>query len=121
VPCRKSLFCSSRLKLGDSVLVKMQITHKTEITIERWKRVVVRLPETVGKILCPNCADGAMMISAEQATALFGINRQAIYLMIETETTVHLVANKAGVVFVCLNSLAEILNDANRESIFQIS
>ena len=50
----ESVFRIERLRVGDSFLVKMEITRKTEITIETRNKVVVHLPEAGGKksLLC---------------------------------------------------------------------
>lgn len=83
----------------------MEIKRTTEIVVETERRFVVHQPEHTEQILCSKCAD--LMLTAEQAAAVFDISHRAIYQLVENGTA-HFAETEAGVLFVCPRSLADV-------------
>ena len=92
----------------------MEITHKTEISIQQTKRRVVLLPETEVVLSCPQCKNGETMIIAERTASVFGFSRREIYRMVE-ESIVHCVETEEGILYICLKSLESNLTENNKE------
>lgn len=84
----------------------MQITRRTEISIEQTKRLVVLFPKTEAIFNCYQCERGEAMLIAEQAASVFGFSRRQIYRLIEAGQ-VHFVETDKGILYVCQNSLLE--------------
>ena len=108
-------FASSENKLKPSPdfnQEQMEIKRKTEIFVSTRKRFVIHYPESSEQIFCPQCETATPMIAAEGCAALFGISRRAVYRQIEAGTA-HFAETGAGVVMLCLPSLAGISVDDN--------
>ena len=85
----------------------MEIKRTTEIYTETNRRFVVHIPGSAERTNCPDCeTPPSLMITAEHAAALFGINRRAIYRLVEAGC-IHFMECESGVLLVCPDSVAE--------------
>lgn len=85
----------------------MEIKRKTEVFVRTKRRFVIHQSESTEQIFCPNCNE--LMLAAETAAVLFGINRRAVYQIIE-HGTAHFAETVEGAVMVCPSSLADFLD-----------
>lgn len=90
----------------------MEIKRIKEIYVETKRRFVIRQTESAKHVVCPECAEP--MMAAEQAAILFGISRRAVYRTVENGNR-HFAETCNGVLFVCPNTLAEILTEQERK------
>jgi hypothetical protein len=81
----------------------MEIKRKTEVFVRTKRRFVIHQSDAAEQMFCPIC--GELMLTAETAAAMFGINRRTIYQMIENGA-VHFAETADGIVMICLSSLA---------------
>jgi hypothetical protein len=90
-----------------------KITRRTEISLQRTKRLVVLRPKTEAILLCPQCERGEAMLIAEQAASVFGFSRREIYQLVETEQ-VHFSETAEGFLYICPISLLK--NNTDKRS-----
>ena len=89
----------------DSNREQMEFKRRTEIFLETKKQRVIQQPELPEPVFCPEC--GQAMLTAESAAALFGVNRRAIYRLVETKTA-HFSETENGLVLLCWSSLEAV-------------
>ena len=75
----------------------------TKIIITKSERLVISRPGRAVSPLCQECAGG--MLTLEEAVAVAGVSTRVIYRRVEAGA-VHFAEMPAGLMFVCLNSLA---------------
>lgn len=91
----------------------MEIKRKFEMVIATNRRYVIRQSASNGKTVCAKC--GAAMLTAEQAAGLFGIRQRRIFQIIEAGAA-HYTETETGATFICLPSLAAVLDGESRGS-----
>lgn len=89
----------------------------TEISVEKTRRFIIRLPETDKTIRCPAC--GEVMLTAETAAVLFRVKCRLVYQLVELGAA-HFVETEAGAMFVCPSSLDRAIGDVNDAPTAQI-
>jgi excisionase family DNA binding protein len=75
--------------------------RRTQITVETERLVIIRQREADGETRCPVCAERPRMISAEEAAAVTGLSRRAIYRLVESGR-IHFNETSDGVLLICL-------------------
>ncbi len=95
----------------------MEIKRTTEISVEKPRRFIIRLPENDEKIVCPTC--GETMLTAEASAVLFRVKCRLVYQIIEADAA-HFVEPETGAMFVCPTSLDRAIGDVNDTPIAQI-
>lgn len=88
----------------------MEFKRRTEISIEKTRRFVIRQPESNETFFCPAC--GEPMLAAETAAALFRVTCRRIYRFVEA-SAIHFRENEAGAVYVCWQSTSAAIEAEN--------
>jgi hypothetical protein len=89
----------------------MEIKRKFEMLVVTNRRYTIRQSTPGGQIACAKC--GEPMLMTEQAAGFFGVKQRRIFQIIETEAA-HFTEIEAGVVMICLPSLAAVLDGEAR-------
>lgn len=84
----------------------MKIKRKVEMVVATNRRYKIHQSPTVKQFACAEC--GEPMLMTEQVAGFFGIKQRRIFQIIETKA-VHFSETKAGVMMICLTSLAVFL------------
>lgn len=92
----------------------MEIKRKTEIRVETRRKFVVGLPASEEEFFCRRCDFSKPLISAEHAAQMLGVSRRVVYQIVET-TEAHFAETETGILLVCPDSLAQILELNKRE------
>ena len=92
----------------------MEIKRTTEVVVKTSRRFVIRQADTVEQAVCVECT--GFMVTAEQTAAICGISRRTVYQLIENGA-VHFAETPIGVLLVCPNSLAAILEIGNAKQL----
>ena len=90
----------------------MEIKRSFEQLIVTKRRFVVRRTAPDAQTICAEC--GASALAVEQAAVFFGIKQRRIFRIIEAEAT-HFAETESGALMICLNSLAEFLEENGRK------
>lgn len=85
----------------------MELKRKFEMLVATNRRYIIRQSASVKQLACAKC--GEPMLTTGQAAKLFSIKQRRIFQIIETEA-VHFTETEAGVVVICITSLAEVLD-----------
>ena len=85
----------------------MKTKTKTEITVETHRILRIRRSSRHRFAWCDRCCQQARMVTADEAAMLVQVGSRAIYQLIEAGA-IHFVEMPDRVVFVCLNSLANL-------------
>ncbi len=95
----------------------MRRKRRTEAGVEIEREVVVRRPSprVVVQAFCEGCARPVTMVTAEEAAAIAGVTRRAIYRWVEAHT-VHFAEMPDGGLLICLKSLTEVTSDPPRRN-----
>ena len=83
----------------------MEIKRTIEIFVRAKRRFVIQPTGAAEQVFCPHCAE--LMLAAETAAALLGLNRRSVYQLIENGAA-HFVETADGAVLVCPASLNSI-------------
>ncbi len=91
----------------------MKIKRKFEMLVATSRRYIIRQSPSDRQIACVKCGEPMMM--TDQSAGFFGVKQRRIFQIIETEA-VHFTEIEAGVVMICMSSLAEILDGSSQEN-----
>ncbi|HEU4391484.1 MAG TPA: hypothetical protein VFV34_27085 [Blastocatellia bacterium] len=82
----------------------MSKKKKTEIVVERDQVLVIRNLGARDPQWCPECGEGARMVTVDEAAAITQMSARTIYRRVEQGQT-HFSETANGQLFICLNSL----------------
>lgn len=92
---------------GRTQLKQMKIKRTTEILVETERRYVVHQPDHIDRVFCSICDE--FMLTAEQAAVVLDLSHRTVYQQVESGTA-HFVETETGALFVCPNSLADLVS-----------
>lgn len=90
----------------------MEIKRSFEQLIVTKRRFVIRQAASGARTKCDEC--GAPVLTVEQAAGVFGIKQRRIFRIIEASAA-HFAETESGALMICLNSLAEFLEENARK------
>jgi hypothetical protein len=90
--------------------------HRTEITIETDRVIVVRRRTGVQAAWCRGCDDLVEMITPDEAVKLAGLSSRAMYRLVEAES-IHFTETHDGSPLICLKSLHRSIPKVAKHSI----
>lgn len=85
----------------------MNTDTKTEITVETHEVIIIRHRSRFPKPVCARCGPQAVMLTLDEATALFGYSTRELCRFVEQEE-IHFVETSRRMLLVCPESLIRL-------------
>lgn len=82
----------------------MKKVRRIRISMETKQVLVIRSSR---RIWCPECGEGAQMVTPEEAAGVSGVATRAIYRWLE-EGKIHFCSSREGTPLTCLNSILRL-------------
>ncbi len=80
-------------------------SRKTKITIENYRRTILKMRRGAGAVRCEICESPTLMVSPNEAAAVLQTTVREIFRLIEAGA-IHFSETAGGELLVCRNSLA---------------
>jgi hypothetical protein len=85
---------------------------KTEITVETHEVIIIRHRSRFPKPICSGCGSQAVMLTLDEATALFGFSTRELCRFVE-QGEVHFIETSRRMLLVCPESLIRLNRTSN--------
>lgn len=85
----------------------MNTDTKTEITVETHEVIIIRHRSRFPKPVCARCGPQAVMLTLDEATALFGYSTRELCRFVE-QAEIHFVETSRRMLLVCPESLIRL-------------
>lgn len=90
----------------------MDTTTRTEITVETHEVIVIRHRSNFAKPFCGKCGSQSVMLTLDEATALFGYSTRELCRLVE-QGKIHFMETSRRMLLVCPESLVGLQKSAN--------